>query len=63
MQRAVADGGVNLDTVAQLAAAFKIISYQIFIEGLNVKEPQIAIERRYVSAARQMAKELAEVPE
>jgi hypothetical protein len=63
MQRAVAEGAVNLSTVEELAKAFKLQPYQLFIPRLNVNEPQIAIERRYYSMAREVAQGIAREPD
>ena len=62
MQNASKDGGINMATLARIATAFGVLPYQMLIDGLNVKEPQIAIEKRYYMAAKQIAKDLAEAP-
>lgn len=61
MQRAVNEGAMNLDTMEQLAKVFGVSPYQLLIEGLNPKAPQVAIERHLVKTAQRMAKELAEM--
>lgn len=64
IQRASKDGKLNLDSLEQLAVIFKLAGvYQLLVPGLNAKEPQIAIDRKYYLAARNIARELAEAPE
>lgn len=63
MQRAVNEGGINMSTVDQIAAAFKVQPYQLFIHKLNVDSPQIAIAPKYVANVQRMAKELEGVEE
>lgn len=63
IQRASSDGGVNLETIEELATAFRVAPYQLLLPGLNAKEPQIAIEKRYYETARDLARRLTEVPQ
>lgn len=60
IQRAVKDGGVNMDTVEQLAKLFGVEPYQLLIDKLDVKEPQVVIPRRLYGAAMRIAGDLIE---
>lgn len=60
MQRAINDGRINLQTLSQLAEAFKVQPYQLLVPNLIASDPQIAIERKYFEKAKSLARELSE---
>lgn len=60
LQRAVKDGSVNLETVEQIALATGVEPYQLFIEKLDVTDPQIAFKSKWVEAALKLVKDMGQ---
>lgn len=59
MQRVLKDGSCNLNTVGQIANAFGLDhAYQLFINGLDVKEPQVVITQRQARVLEKLRSDL-----
>lgn len=50
IQRAVQEGALNMTSIEQFAKAFDLEPYQLFIDGLNVRSPQVAADPEAVQA-------------
>jgi hypothetical protein len=60
IQNILERGGCNIDSIGQIATAFRLQPYQLLIRNLDVKEPQVAVPARQVLAIERLRKELDE---
>lgn len=54
LQRVVAEGSCNLDTVAQLSIAFQVQPYQLFVRDLDVADPQQIVSGKILRGIEQL---------